>query len=186
MSDDQIQSERPEPSPIAKQPYRSGERPSLNDDNRELPKLGSLAQSARNKHLKQAGKTLLIVGILMAIVQVGMFFIDRGQVQQAGNQVDQEIAQLFLIAFHGSAILLALAFVVLSFFVERYPVPITVTALGLFLGLQVIFAVINPLNIVSGILVKIIVIVALVKALQAGIAAQREAREAEAAAEYGA
>jgi hypothetical protein len=185
MGDDMIRADSPDPRDITQRPRptEAGRRPMDEVDN--LPKLGSLAQTARNKHLKQARTTLLIVGILMGIAQVVMYFMEIGEVQKAGPQVNQEAAQLFLLLFHGCAIAVALAFIVAAFFVERYPVPITVSALVLFLLVQAIFALADPMNLVRGIILKIIVIVALAKALQAGIAAQREQREVEAAAEYG-
>jgi magnesium-transporting ATPase (P-type) len=195
MSDDQIQSERPDPRDIAKQPRPFGERPAYGDMKNDLPRLGSLAQSARNKHLKQARNTLLWVGILMGVVQGAFFFVEMGQVKDeirkagvapAQAQQAETTAQIFLKLFHGSAIAVSVIFVAMSFFVQRHPVPILVTALALFIGLQVVFALADPMNIVRGAIVKIIVIVALAKALQAGIAAQREEREAQAAAEYGA
>jgi hypothetical protein len=177
MSDDMIQPERPDPTDISRQPRRPDDRPPL-DDRGDLPRLGSLAQTARNKHLKQARYTLLVVGILMVAIQAVMYFVELEQVKKFPG-IDQDTAQQFLLIFHGGAIAVGLIFVFLSFFVEQYPVPITVVALAIFLVEQAVFIAIDWENAYRGLVIKIIVIVALVKALQAGIAAQKEGREAE-------
>ncbi len=63
-----IQPEPSDPAHIANRPRRAPDgQPSPGDD-RGLPKLGSLAQTARNKHLRQARTTLLVVGILMVVI----------------------------------------------------------------------------------------------------------------------
>jgi hypothetical protein len=220
MSDDRIQPEQPERPDSARRPRKPSEnqpgdedglqreRPARpenarrlrkavddnydddDDDDGDLPKLGSLAQAARHKHLKQARNTLLTVGVLIIIFQTVFFFVEMGKIQEEvrkvgppGNPADaanlknwEATNQAFLILFHGSAVTLGIIFVVLAFLVEAYPVPTTAVALGLFLTLQIAFMVANPLNIVSGWWIKIVVVVALVKALQAGIAAQNERR----------
>jgi len=197
MSDDQIQSERPDSRDIAKQPRPLGEGQRFGDEKSSLPKLGSLAQTARGKHLKQARNTLLTIGILIALLQAGFFFVEMGHVKDAFRkqvnltpaqaQQAEMIALTFVALFHSLAIAVGIALVVLSFFVQRYPVPILITALVLYIGLQVVFTLVDRSNLLNiGIIVKIIFIVALVKALQAGLAAQREEREAQAAVEYGA
>ena len=192
MSDDMIQPNRSDPSDISnRRPRYSEDRPRRGDgdDRDDLPRLGSLAQTARNKQLRQARNTLLIVGILMALIQIGMYFHERGQLQdeiqkynQPGFIVDAakvKQAEMLLMLIHFSAIAVAVLFIVLSFFVEQYPVPIAALALSIFVGMQIVFAVLNTDNLKSGWLIKIIVIVALVKALQAGMAAQKDRRAAE-------
>jgi hypothetical protein len=209
MSDDRIQPERPDSRrPPQKKPadlegiqadgpdelpsFSRRQRRLAGDDTdeagadvSELQQLGSLAQSARGKHLRQARNTLLTVGILMGLLQTGMFIVDNNQTTQeirktTNDPVQRKNAEMaatvFLVFFHGAAIVVAAIFVVLAFFVEKFPVPTTVIALVLFLGLQVVFAVINPLNLAAGWIIKIVVIVALVKAMQAGLAAKKDER----------
>lgn len=189
MSDDMLQPGSRDPQhgmrPLGRPPEE------LKGDVEGLPKLGSLAQAARNKHLRQARNTLLFVGILWTIVQGIFFFVESSQLHHQiqrevgrGGPVDaaqvqeaEETAQRFLMLFHGGAISVAIVFIVLAFFVEKYPV---VTALALFVGVQVIFALADPTNLLRGWLVKIIVVVALIKALQAGLAAQKEQKQMEA------
>lgn len=165
----------------------------------ELPQLGSLAQAARNKHIRRARTTLIVIGILMALGQTAMYFYERGQLraelekevrrQLPGAAIDEqamkefeESAQRALLLIEGGVIAVAISFIVMGFFVEKYPVPITALALIMYIGLHVTFAVIDPRNIAMGLIVKIIVIVFLVRALQAGIAAQKES---QAGVEYG-
>jgi hypothetical protein len=69
-------------------------------------------------------------------------------------------------------------FIILSFFELKYPVPITVTAQELYSLLQIVFALVDPMSLARGWIIKIIVLIALVKALQAGFASEKEAREA--------
>jgi hypothetical protein len=189
MGDDMIRADSPDPRDVTQRPRppEAGRRPLDEDDS--LPKLGSLAQEARNKHLRQARNTLLGVGILWAVVQVIFFFVEMGEVQKAGPQVDPTVGTAIVVLFHGVAVAVALFLIVCALFVERYPVPITVTALVVFVVVQGGFALLDaafdPANLLRGIILKIIVIVVLVRALRAGLAAQREQREAEAAAEYG-
>ena len=76
----------------------------------------------------------------------------------------------------GGSVAVGFTFIILGFFVEKYPVPITAVALIVYISIHVIFAVIEPANLASGIIMKIIVIVFLLRALQAGIAAQKESQ----------
>ncbi len=178
MADDMIQPERPDPRDITRRPIRSADEPRRLDDVDDLPRLGSLAQSARNKHLKQARNTLLVVGILMTVIQAVMYFVELGQIEKAGAGVNLDEARMILMLFHGGAIAIGILFIVLSFFVEKYPVAITVVALTVFVAEQIVFIVVDVENIYRGIILKIIVVVALVKALQAGLAAQKDAQSA--------
>src|SRR5262249_4613518 len=74
----------------------------------------------------------------------------------------------------GGAALLGAIFVVLGLAVKSYPVPITITSLVLYLGATAIFALINPMTLAAGAIIKIIIIVALAKSIQTAIAYQNE------------
>jgi hypothetical protein len=54
----------------------------------------------------------------------------------------------------------------------------SVTGLVLFIGFNVILAIMEPMNLLMGWIVKIIVLVGLVKAIQSAIAYQREQQAA--------
>ena len=159
--------------------------------------LGSLAQTARRKHLRQARVALIAVGILTILVNAVMFLMAERMVDAEiqkelrnagpGAAVDQaevnNIRTTYVRAQQlvaGGTVLLGVVFIVLGVVVDRYPVGATATGLALYIGAVVIFAVLegDPAAIGRGIIIKVIIIVALVKALQAGIAYQKEQQQA--------
>ena len=168
----------------------------------DLPRLGSLAQSARSKQLRQARNILIVIGLLNLILAVFVMMgarslvkgnIDR-EVQQAQakgmvvDQVkrqeveDQAVREVQLQA--GITMALGAVFVVLGLLINQFPVPATVLALVIYVGANVIFAIQNPASLGLGWWLKIIIVIALVKALQSALAFQRE-KTREAAAEAG-
>jgi hypothetical protein len=158
--------------------------------------LGSLAQSARGKHLKQARGILIAIGVLTIVVNAILFALIESQVKQEidkevkkvqtqGRIVDQakrkeieeqavRLGQLMA----GGTILLGVVFVVFGIIVNRYPVPVTILSLVLYVASGVIFWVLNPESIAQGIIIKVIIVVALIKAVQAAIAYQKEQNRA--------
>src|SRR5262245_48598435 len=111
MSDDMIQPERPDPTDISRQPRRLDDRPPL-DDRGDLPRLGSLAETARNKHLKQARTTLLVVGILMAIFAVVGYFYEMDQLHKMGAVFIGDEIELLLMSYYGGTAALGIIFIV--------------------------------------------------------------------------
>ena len=175
----------------------------MNDYNDDLPSLpraggpvsgrkplGKLTQSARGAELGKARRILLVVGVLTLLANVGTFFfaenladnlIKAEQMKQPGLMVSPAERDTFINATKVASGLVALLgglFVVFGLIVQKFPVPITVASLVLYIGQVAIFAVIIPGSLVSGIIFKLIIVVALVKAVQAAIAMQREDREA--------
>jgi hypothetical protein len=146
--------------------------------------LGSLAQSARSKQLKTAKGTIIAIGVLTVVANIGMGLLSEAMVnnevknlQAKGMVVDQAAVaaakrgtQLVCAAFAA----LGVAFIVMGFFVYAYPVPITVLALVLYLAGWAISAAMNPANIAAGIVIKIVIIVGLGKSIQAALAYERE------------
>ncbi len=59
--------------------------------------------------------------------------------------------------------------------VKTYPVPATVLGLVLYVGCAAVFGYLDPTTLAMGWLVKIIIVVALAKAIQSAVAYQREA-----------
>jgi len=154
-------------------------------------RLGSLAQSARGKHLKQVRGILLAIGILTMVVNIVQFALAETLVQSAidaeirkrgGGVVDpvkkEQIIQAVRVA---AAVLIAVGalYIVFALIVHQYPVPVTVIALVIYVGAAIVFAVLDPETLAQGLIIKIIIIVALVKAVQTAIVYQRE-RDAEA------
>jgi hypothetical protein len=154
-------------------------------------RLGNLAQAARGKAIRNARGIMLFIGIASMLVN-GFFFVSAASDVQ--SELDKEIGKLgpnfvvdpvklagvkaqavrttHLITFGG--IFLGAIFVGCGVLVERHPVPITVAALALYLGGNAIFAVINPASLGAGMIMKIFIVIALFKAVQAAIAYQKE------------
>jgi hypothetical protein len=184
-------------------PYRSPIAP-LSETN--LPPLqtglGSLGQEARLKNLNTAKWIMIIVGL----IQMGNFAIFYAMTEKEADTViaeelrNQRIGrdQIDPVQFreyrdtmiriarliYGALIALGAAFVIMGLFVKKYPVPLTITALVLFIGVHAVLAILNPVNLAAGLLLKVIFIVGLAKAIQAAIAYERE-RKAMATLEYG-
>src|SRR5262245_22652632 len=132
MSDDKIQPERPDPYYGKREPREPLSGRDTGADASDLPKLGSLAQTARGKHIQQARTVLLVVGILMVVAQGILYFVEKAQLQDEirklhGMADPVRVAEVerLLMLFHGGAIAAGLAMIVLSFFVKQHPVPIT-------------------------------------------------------------
>jgi hypothetical protein len=159
-----------------------------------LPKLGSLtslAQTARMKHIKSAKTVLYVVGILTMGVSAVMLTIADQSVQ---SQIDRELRKLgpdFVVDDAkmaegkgeavaatrfgaGLSFMEGVVFLLLGMFVQKAPVAMTATGLILYIADYAIGAALDPAYLVQGIIVKIVVVVCLVKALQAAIAYERE------------
>ncbi len=158
-------------------------------------KLGSLTQSARSKHLKQIRGILLAIGVLTMIVNGILFAMAPEEAKQAVEQeirkqgvvgvnaaerqrAEEKLIQIIRLIY-GGLIGVGALYVVFGLIVHQYPVAITVTALVIYVGVQIVFAAINFLFLLQGILIKAIIVVALIKGIQTAIVYQKE-RDAEA------
>jgi hypothetical protein len=79
---------------------------------------------------------------------------------------------------YGGPALLGMLFFIFGLFVQKYPIPITITSLVLYVLATLIFALINPLTITGGIIFKVIIVFALVRAIKAAFAYDSETRKA--------
>lgn len=180
----------PTPRPDEDLPKLGRSRETGPDD--ELPKLGSLAQSARVKELNTARNILIVIGILTILVNGIQIPMVRDQVHKAiqadlakrgvigfppqAQQVE-EIAVRVAYLVSGVTAVLGVIFLVFGFLVKAFPVPITITSLVLYVGAAVVFAALNPQSLaVVAVVIKIIIIVALAKAVQSALVYQREKR----------
>jgi hypothetical protein len=165
--------------------------------------LGSLGQEARLKQLNTAKWIMIVVGVLTIGVYIFLYMNVEKMIDQelarelqkrgiARNQLDQaafnearasEITTNRLI--YMISIGLGVVYLVLGLLVKQYPVPMTITGLALYVGTALVSVALDPINLVRGIIVKVIIVVALVKAVQAALAYERE-RKAGAALEFGA
>lgn len=148
--------------------------------------LGSLAQSARFKQLKQARNILLAIGVLTILVNVFLLANVRNGAKRVIVGVPGSPAQIQELedhvvrvgaAIYGAVIFLGILFVVFGLTVKFYPVPITIISLILYVGAAAIFAVLNPTSLAQGAIIKVIIIIGLAKAIQSAVAFERERRQ---------
>jgi hypothetical protein len=144
-----------------------------NDVGRPRPKLGSLAQKARGKKLRQARGILFFIGGLTLIFQVIFLFVD----------LNENVEPLLAIAFHGLFILVGALFIVFGALIYRFPVPITITSLVVYILVTLIdvalAALTDPARMTAGIIWKFIFIAALISSIQSAVAYERERRAEE-------
>jgi len=151
----------------------------------------SLAQSARRKQLNVARGIMFAVGILTIVINLAQFAnvdteIDKqldqeaAKIIQQGRMIDQvkfaEIKQAAKRVGHlimYGVIGLGALYIVFGLLIWRFPVPITIIALTIYVGSAVVFAILAPETLLAGLVFKVIVIIALVKAVQAAIAYQK-------------
>jgi len=160
-------------------------------------KLGNLAQAARSKHLQQVRGILLVIGILTIMFNAILFFTAEAAVDaaikkeinnQGGNvQVDPQVKQAAVRLtqiFAGGFFALGVLYIVFALIVHQYPVPITVTALVIYVGGSIITLAVNlaqsnanAATLLIGLPVRILIIVGLAKGIQAAIVYQKERDE---------
>ncbi|HTU90563.1 MAG TPA: hypothetical protein VMF69_10850 [Gemmataceae bacterium] len=168
------------------------------------PKLGSLAQKARGKQLKQARVILFVVGVLLILVNAADIVVSqsliqeetRKQLQQQGGigqvgvnqaQLQQQVDVAFLLvcAIDGGFVLTGGLFILFGIIIYRFPVLVTILSLVLYVLtwlIAILLALaIDPIAAASvaggGIVLRIIVIVVLAKSIQSAFAYERERRE---------
>jgi hypothetical protein len=161
--------------------------------------LGNLAQAARTNQLKSARGILLFVGILTAALNIGLcVFADKvvdsqidkevADLQAQGMQIDNvaltEFREGAIRSFqlvNGIAVLLGVVFIVCGIMVYKYPVPATILSLVLYIGAAAVYGVLDPTTLASGWIIKIFIVIALFKAVQAALAYEKENKQSEAA-----
>jgi hypothetical protein len=84
---------------------------------------------------------------------------------------DNAVGFVYLVA--GGTMLLGGVFIVLGLVIKRFPVPATVISLTLYITAAVVFAILNPMTMAGGLIIKVIVVIALVKAIMAAVAYER-------------
>lgn len=167
-----------------------------------MTRFANLVESERNNSLDKARKWLWALGGLTLLVQSFFFFnapnelrevyekelskqgttlakvealpdADRAEFDKARGE---DLAKVRLI--YGVGISLGLVFLGCAFMLPRKPLVCVITTLALYIASIAGMAALNPLTLVSGILWKILIIGALVSALKAALAGEREAKEA--------
>ncbi len=144
--------------------------------------LGSLAQSARGKEIKQAQWILIAIGLLTGAFNGFMLYNTPNEVADVMKQQNfganaEEVRQFvttFCYSLYGGLIGLGVLFVIFGLVVKSYPVPITVAGLILYIGVNAGLAFLNPATIAGGLIVKIFIIVGLFRAFKAARAYERQ------------
>ena len=123
-----------------------------------------LASDELHKQQKKASTALIIVAILQTLGAILIYFVvenTRGQAPEINHIVTGVVAAV------------AIGFWGLWWWSRSNPLPAAITGLVVFVTLHLVEAVMDPTSIIRGILIKIIVIVLLVSAIQAGIKYRR-------------
>jgi len=145
--------------------------------------LGSLAQSARGKEIGRARWILIAIGLLTMAVNGFMLYnapneldqvIRQGGMDPANAEAVRQNGLPLLYAIYGAAVLLGLIFFVFGIIIRTKPVLITTTSLVLYIAGVAGFAVLNPMSLVQGIIFKVIIVVALYRAIKAARAYESE------------
>jgi hypothetical protein len=153
-----------------------------------LKPLGSLAQSARGKELKQAQGILIAIGLLTLAISGFHLYNLPNEIAQAieQNKIGADDVDRFRQAvtasgylIYGLPALLGVVFVIFGTIIKSYPVPITITSLLLYIVATVAFGFLNPAVLLQGLIMKIIIVVALARAIKAAFAYQAHAEESQ-------
>lgn len=159
-------------TPTRPVPQRSDAREDV-EDARPRPKLGSLAQKARGGKLKQARLILFFIGGVSLLANIAFLVAD----------LNKNVEPIIAIAVHGLFILVSVLFIVFGALIYLFPVPITITSLVLYILVSmldlVLKALTDPAQTVSGMIWKIIFIVALSSSIRAAVAYEKERRAEE-------
>lgn len=135
-------------------------------------------QVAHSTELKTARWTLLLVGVLMMFVNLALFIAADSEVasiaQEEASQgvaVDQGFLVVIVRIVYAFSMLVGVFFMLLGSLVYRYPVVAPSIGLALYVLINIVTLVLNPMSFVSpiGIIIRIAVIGTLIKAINSGI-----------------
>ena len=94
----------------------------------------------------------------------------------ASEQFRQTVT-LFGYLVYGLPAFLGLLFVVFGLIIKKFPVPITIISLVLYVLATAAFALLSPMTLAQGIIMKVIIIFALVRAIKAAYAYQAHMKQ---------
>jgi len=150
----------------------------------ENVKLGSLGQAARGNQLSSARGILMIVGLLTLAIN-GFIFVnvrkgvddEINKLLQQGLLVDQATVAGVVLEnqiIYGVGVVLGIVFITLGGVVYKSPVLCVVSGLVLYVAANIGFGLLDPASIASGIIVKVLIVMGLVKSLQSALAYNSE------------
>jgi hypothetical protein len=161
--------------------------------------LGSLGQSVRLKELKTARVIYIVIGLLTIGANIFTYsempaMVDAQitkelvPLQGQGMTIDPvAVAELRASAIRASQlaaigfIAIGAIYLVFAAIVEKYPVPITISGLVIYIASTAIMAIFEPMSLVQGIIIKVLFVVGLLKAVQAALSYERSRKELETA-----
>jgi hypothetical protein len=147
--------------------------------------LGSLAQSARIKQINQARILMYVIGILHLLVGGGFFLLASSLENNPANNPPQlgPAAPAALRLGGVITIGIGVVFLILGALTKKYPVPTTVLGLIIY-GTNVAISLANSGGQgILGMIIPVIIIIALIRSVQAAIVYQREKNQAAAMAD---
>lgn len=131
------------------------------------------------KQMRTAFVVILVVAILTLLGAALIFALPN----IAGDRLSDEEQSVLMIA-GGISAALGLGFVGLAVWARKAPLPASVTALSIYLTVVLINAALDPSTLAQGIIIKIIIILALARAIQAGLKYREIMRSNPDAAEH--
>ena len=156
--------------------------------------LGSLSQAARSKQLSSAKAILIFIGVVTILgnfvfLLLSQSAVDReidaevNELRGQGMEFDEEKLQEYrgqvvraTRIINGLGMAIGVGFLLLGANVKKYPVPITITGLVLYLGCWAVFGLLDPSSLLKGWIIKLFIIAGLIKAVQAALAYEKEAK----------
>jgi predicted nucleic acid-binding Zn ribbon protein len=131
--------------------------------------IGMKVSKQVHKGKVKSGRTvILVLAILFLIGAPIVYFMLQSEIKSLSNQgyvIDTAKANQIMILFVGAQLFLALVYIGLWFWAKTKPFPASLTALLLFLATLGISAAVDPAELVKGLLIKIIIIIALINSV---------------------
>jgi uncharacterized integral membrane protein len=133
----------------------------------------SSERGATSKSLNSARWILIIVGILTILLNTFLLINSQKEVQeviQQQGEVDISAAGLLLFVrvIYGGFILFGCIFIALGLVVYQFPLMAPLTGLILYVLGAIVSGLFDPTSLLKGIILKIIIVVALIKAINEG------------------
>jgi flagellar basal body-associated protein FliL len=161
----------------------------------DRPVSTNMGMAVRLKQMNRLRIILIMVGVLLLATHVGPLLTVHSQAESAVEEEAREqgvpLAQMEPAAkakkieqyvkigtiFYLAMIGIGLLYVVFGLIVHKFPVPVAVLALVLFISLQAIFITLDPSNIYRGLIIKVLILVALVGGVSTAISYQNKLAE---------
>jgi len=115
--------------------------------------------TALGKKIKSAGTTLYVLAGIFLLYSLGYFFVNR----------PENSATVILITYT----IVAVIFLLLGIWSQKKPVASIISGMVLYVLIQLMAAIENPVNLFSGIIFKIIIISYLIKGLASAMEAEK-------------